>query len=216
MSQEIRVETQGISEDWTSANGDYDGIDRGTLTPEALTEVTTKLLASEDPDYENGDFCPPNVMVSGPSAGVSFSMNEHKLYFQAEEQETEFYANIEVTPEEATRIVIGDSAMLEILAGRIAEAKAAEEARKAEAALLGPQPVTAPPQPTGGGFVRFIRWIVGVCVGVVVALAVVAGGILLNNQFDSTIVHIVGVAIMLVGLVLGWLVFRAIRGRPSI
>ena len=212
MSPQLEVGTQGISEDWTTANGDYDSIDRGTVAPETLTEFFEKVQQLEDPDYEDGDICPPHVMVTGPTGETAFTASEHTLYYQAFDPDGDWIENIEVTPLEATQVATGEEAMKETMAARIAEAAQAKEARQA-AAPIRQEPVarTAPP-PTGSAFVRFVRWVAGFIIGAIVLVVGFVGGAAMTTRFDTLILQILGFVVILAGVVLGWLVFRVIRG----
>jgi len=70
MAVTIEVETQGISDDWTRADGDFETKSRGLLEAE---QVLSALLHLAPLDIPAGDDpCPPQIVTRGHAASFSF------------------------------------------------------------------------------------------------------------------------------------------------
>ncbi|MDP2956560.1 MAG: RDD family protein [Longimicrobiales bacterium] len=69
----ITAQIQGVARDLSCANGSYDAVDLGTVTPDRLAELlaTMTLLAPPEGD---GDLCWPNLIVTGPLGDAAFSL----------------------------------------------------------------------------------------------------------------------------------------------
>jgi len=70
MSGKINVDTQGISDDWMTANGDFDTRSRGTLDEDQVLSALLHLEPLNMPDGD--DVCPPHVLIEGPAGRFSF------------------------------------------------------------------------------------------------------------------------------------------------
>lgn len=70
MSTTIELETQGISDDWTTADGDYTPRSRGTVDERQLLSAMLHLVPLDMPAGE--DPCPPHVITRGPAGDFSF------------------------------------------------------------------------------------------------------------------------------------------------
>jgi hypothetical protein len=126
MNGALQVSTQGISQDWSQANGDYDTIERGTIDAQELEGLLQRVQALQELDYSgDDDLCPPGVYIEGPAGQVALYMSEGKLY------ETE--SNVEVTPHEAVALAIGQEpgVAAQVAARGAAQAEAEAEANRA-------------------------------------------------------------------------------------
>lgn len=72
-SSPISAQIQGVTPDLKRANGFYDTVDLGHLTPDRLAEVLAAMTHLSPPDGE-GDLCWPNLLVSGPLGDAAFSL----------------------------------------------------------------------------------------------------------------------------------------------
>ena len=70
MGEKINVDTQGISDDWKKANGDYDTRSRGALDADQVLSAMLHLQPLDTPDGE--DKCPPHVLTEGSAGQFSF------------------------------------------------------------------------------------------------------------------------------------------------
>jgi hypothetical protein len=74
----MKIETQGISLDYSAANGDFEPIDRGEVSKEELREIWKKVIYLSFP--EDSDKCPPSVNVILEHGGYScFSPDNGKV-----------------------------------------------------------------------------------------------------------------------------------------
>lgn len=71
----ITAQIQGVTGDLSRANGSYDAVDLGGLTPDRLAEVLAAMTRLSPPEGE-GDLCWPNLLVSGPTGDVAFSLGD--------------------------------------------------------------------------------------------------------------------------------------------
>ena len=130
MPDELSVSTQGLSEDLTEANGQFDEVDRGTMTPEELTNLLTRVLSVQEPDYSSGeDLCGPEVHVESSAGQYGFYLSEGRLH----ENENQCV----VTPFEAVMLAMGQ---------RSASATAGQQG-PAAAPGVAPQPAAPSPAP---------------------------------------------------------------------
>jgi len=72
---EIRAQLQGVAYDYSHANGSYDAVDLGPLTPEGLAAVLAAMTRLEPPP-DGEDVCWPNLAVNGPGGETWFSIAE--------------------------------------------------------------------------------------------------------------------------------------------
>jgi hypothetical protein len=70
MDRMIDVETQGISDDWISATGDFNVKSRGLLKRDQILSAMLHLSQLDTPDGD--DPCPPQIMTHGPAGSLSF------------------------------------------------------------------------------------------------------------------------------------------------
>ena len=121
MGEQINVSTQGISQDWSRADGEYGELERGMMEPEEFADLLQKLMLLEEPDYSgDADLCPPGVYAESAASQVSFYFSEGKLY--------EVESQAELTPQEALALIAGQAESQEEIAARgkvVAEARAA-------------------------------------------------------------------------------------------
>ena len=69
----ITAQIQGVTRDLSRANGSYDAVELGSLTPDRLAEVLAAMTRLSSPEGD-GDLCWPNLLVSGPTGDVAFSL----------------------------------------------------------------------------------------------------------------------------------------------
>ena len=69
----IIAQIQGVTPDLARANGSYDAVDLGPLSPDRLAEVLAAMTLLAPPEGE-GDLCWPNLLVSGPMGDAAFSL----------------------------------------------------------------------------------------------------------------------------------------------
>ena len=74
----VTVETQGISDNWSVADGDYDPISRGPLTHEQVTLALYHAAHLAEPVGD--DPYPPHVQTDGPAGQVSFVGQQGSLF----------------------------------------------------------------------------------------------------------------------------------------
>ena len=199
MSQ-LRVNTQGISMDMLTANGDYDTIDRGVMTPEQLVEMLKKVQSLKEPDYDSGDdLCPPGVYIEGPAGDVGIYLMGGGLF----EVETE----TPVTPFQGAMIAAGEKNIDEI-----SESGPGPQASRQPPPLAqepsGPA-VMVPVRP--GFFRRFFAF----CAAAIPAFFGI-GGMAATAQSDSqySVILTVGIAIVTFSFVR--LVYSWVRGGDKL
>ncbi|NNM14951.1 MAG: hypothetical protein HKO58_11550 [Gammaproteobacteria bacterium] len=72
------IETQGISQDYSQATGDFDSIDRGNVSKPELIEILKKVSRLEVPD---NDACPPSINTQlVPDYFTCFYASEGSIY----------------------------------------------------------------------------------------------------------------------------------------
>ncbi|MHB1193658.1 MAG: RDD family protein [Longimicrobiales bacterium] len=77
MTSPITAQIQGATHDLSRANGSYDAVELGSLTPDRLAEVLAAMTRLSPPEGD-GDLCWPNLLVSGPTGDVAFTLaDEH-------------------------------------------------------------------------------------------------------------------------------------------
>jgi len=204
MVDRLKVTTQGVDLDLTEADGDYDSIERGEVSPDALSDLLKKVLSLGEPDYSSGeDLCPPAILVESAAGDVGFHVSDGVLYATSEEAE--------VTPFEAVMIATGEKS-----ASQVASSK--------PAAAVTPAPQAPPSRPASSApavpvkrnpFVAFIRWIVAFVVGAVMFVVGLSGGFGLMKNFEEPMYKLLGVVILIATFTIGRGVFRAIRGAKS-
>ena len=69
----ITAQIQGVTRDLTRANGSYDAVDLGRLSPGRLAEVLAAMTLLSPPEGD-GDLCWPNLLVTGPMGDAAFSL----------------------------------------------------------------------------------------------------------------------------------------------
>ncbi len=100
----LSVSTQGISSDLTLANGDYDSIERGSMSREQLVAFLQEISKIAEPDYDSGeDICPPTIYIEQGGSGVGLILNEGAL--------CEVETTVEVTPFEAVMLATGEKSI---------------------------------------------------------------------------------------------------------
>ncbi len=60
----LKIETQGLSEDYDVATGDYDLLDRGEILESYLIKLLHKISRLRAPEGEND--CPPSINITLP------------------------------------------------------------------------------------------------------------------------------------------------------
>jgi len=204
MVDRLKVTTQGVNLDLTEANGDYDSIERGEMSPDALADLIKKVLSSGEPDYSSGeDLCPPNVLVESAAGDVGFHVSDGALYETNEE--------VQVTPFEAVMIATGEKSVSQIASGKPASSAAPtpQSAVSTPASSAPAAPVKRNP------FVAFIRWIVAFVVAATIFVVGLAGGFGLIKKDGEPIYKLLGVFIIIVTFTIGRGIFRAIRGPKA-
>ena len=78
MNVMVTLETQGISDDWSRSNGDFETLSRGMLEHEQVFSALHH--ASLLPEPPGDDSCPPHVLIDGPAGSFSFVGQQGKLY----------------------------------------------------------------------------------------------------------------------------------------
>ncbi len=74
----LEVHTQGISDDWLAATGEYDTKSRGALNREQLAAAMGHLARLETPTLD--DPCPPHILTQSPSGPLSFIAQGDTIY----------------------------------------------------------------------------------------------------------------------------------------
>ena len=95
----IGVQTQGIANDWLSADGAHDIKSRGLLSDDQLLSAMLHLARLDTPDID--DACPPHVLVEGTNGQLSF-VGQGGSIFCVE-------VGREMNADEATGLVLGKS-----------------------------------------------------------------------------------------------------------
>jgi len=101
MPNTIDVETQGISDDWSKANGEYETKSRGGLDKAQVLSAMVHLAPLDTP--QSDDPCPPHVQTNGPGGSFSFVGQGGSIYCVETDQE--------LTPQEATETAFGKRVM---------------------------------------------------------------------------------------------------------
>ncbi len=97
MTDTVRLSTQGISDDWASADGNFDTRFRGMLNRDQVMSALFHLSPLELPE---GMECPPYVIVEGTNGTVSFIGQGGAV--ECVEAETD------VTPEQGAALAFGE------------------------------------------------------------------------------------------------------------
>lgn len=94
------IETQGISEDYSRATGDFDSISRGFIADEDLIQILQKVSQLSTP--EGDELCPPsiNVKLKQDDFWSNFFGDNGVLRCTDSKQE-------EMTPKDAFKIITG-------------------------------------------------------------------------------------------------------------
>lgn len=98
----IKIETQGISEDYREATGDFEPIDRGEVSPENLKTLLEKVAVLEIPSGEEDS--PPSLNAMLPDACFVGDSGVIRCPDSKEE---------EMTPEIALKIITGELTLKE-------------------------------------------------------------------------------------------------------
>jgi len=93
----IQVDTQGISDDWTTANGVFDPVSRGDLDMDQVLSAMQCLAPLDTPDTD--DPCPPHVQTKGPAGNFSFVGQGGTIYCTDVDQF--------MTPRQAAKVAFG-------------------------------------------------------------------------------------------------------------
>ncbi len=124
MSQNLYVVTQGINQNPFMANGSYDELHWGNMTPDQLLDFLKQVQSLVPPNYDSGeDLCPPNVMVRNEAlrldfANLNFALNGPALLFMDVENSYECL----VTPFEAVSLATGQKAPGDLVAEKTSQA----------------------------------------------------------------------------------------------
>lgn len=97
MAITISVETQGISDDWSKANGDFDTKLRGMLEKDQVLSAMLHLASLDTPQSE--DPCPPHILAEGKAGSFGFTGQGGTIYCVDTDQE--------MTPHQATDMAFG-------------------------------------------------------------------------------------------------------------
>ncbi len=97
MVNTLKVETQGVSDDWVTANGDFTTKLRGKLNEPQLLIAMLHLAPLDTP--ETDDPCPPHILVKS-NAGIYSFIGQGGSIFCPE-------ADQEMTPHQATDLAFG-------------------------------------------------------------------------------------------------------------
>ncbi len=124
MGNSVKTRTQGISDDWLSADGDYTTKLRGDLDETQIESALKYLAVLDTPDGD--DLCAPHVLVESPSGQIGFIGQGDSVFCL--ESETE------VSPQAGAAFAVG----------RIGLADLAEP----DVITAPPPPATAPPPPS--------------------------------------------------------------------
>ncbi len=97
MSEQITVETQGISDDWASANDDFEMKSRGLLQADQVLSAMLHLASLDTPDSK--DPCAPHIMTGGKAGSFSFVGQGGTIFCPDTDQE--------ITPRQALDLAFG-------------------------------------------------------------------------------------------------------------
>lgn len=97
MSELVKVETQGISDDWSTANGDFDTKSRGMLSADQVLSAMLHLAPLDTPLSD--DPCPPHVLTARLSGQLSFVGQGGTIFCLETDQE--------LTPHQASDLALG-------------------------------------------------------------------------------------------------------------
>lgn len=98
MKATIKVELQGVDKA-LRANGSYDSVSMGKVTPQRLHEILLQLLPQQSP--EGDDVCPIGIIASAGENEVSYMIDRGRI--------TSSSGDREYSPEDAVRQVIGQA-----------------------------------------------------------------------------------------------------------
>jgi len=97
MGNQVKTWTQGISDDWLTADGDYTTKLRGVLDGAQIESALNFLMVLDTPDGD--DPCTPHVLIEGPSGQIGFIGQGDSIYCL--ESETE------VSPQTGAALALG-------------------------------------------------------------------------------------------------------------
>jgi len=120
MTATVKLSTQGISDDWTSANGAIDTMFRGALT---RNEVMSALYHLSPLELPEGAECPPYVIVEGVDGSITFIGQGGAVEC--------IEANADVTPDQGAALAFGEISIQSLTV----------------ASAPPPPPMAAPPPP---------------------------------------------------------------------
>jgi len=99
MTATINLETQGISDDWSAANGEFDTRSRGMLKEDQVLSAMLHLAPLDTPDTD--DPCPPHILTDGKAGSFSFVGQGGTIYCADVDRE--------LTPRQAADLALGKS-----------------------------------------------------------------------------------------------------------
>jgi hypothetical protein len=126
MTETVKLSTQGISDDWMSANGDFDTKFRGALKRDGVLSALVHLSPLELPE---GAECPPHVLIETDEGPITFIGQGGAIEC--------LDAKVDVEAEQGVALAFGEITMVSL----------AEAAAKDEPATAPPPPAMAPPPP---------------------------------------------------------------------
>lgn len=97
MAISISLMTQGISDNWSEATGDFDTKSRGMLEKDQVLSAMLHLAPLDTPQSE--DPCPPHILTEGKAGSFSFTGQGGSIYCIDADQE--------MTPHQATDVAFG-------------------------------------------------------------------------------------------------------------
>lgn len=209
----VSAETQGISADWSRADGVYDAMDRGRLDHGGLLEVLRKAQPLSVPDkHRMDDYCPPHLMTNSDAGAFNFMFDGGAIFCEQTE--------CEVSPAEAADMATGRASAAAVAARHAGESGKAflqgpEKARveAEQKAIWQARRTEATPKPIGG-FRKLIGYLLAFCF-LVVGFGVIGGGMDAasggGSQDDLYAALVIGGLLMVVGLLIAWAVRKAGR-----
>jgi len=191
--EKLSVSTQGISQDLSLANGDYDSIERGSMSREQLVSFLQEIMKIAEPDYDSGeDLCPPSVYIEQGDRSVGLFLNEGAL--------CEIETTASVTPFEAVMIATGEKSIEAI------------DAQKPDAQTVSNADVNAKvPQVTYKG-PSFGRKLLAFSVALIPGCVGLSGTVGLA-RWDSEYSQILVIGVILVTLSFCRLIYTLVRGQ---
>ena len=129
MSTKLNLFTQGVSDDWLSADGDSRSKFRGALDEIQILSALRFVEALDRPDGHDGG--PPQVTIESAAGQLNFTGTGTKLISQE--------ADSIVSPENAAALASGDITLDEL--------KTLNEFKSGDQVTAPPPPISAPPPP---------------------------------------------------------------------